>query len=99
MEIFVDEEYGHRYYLWIVGMTDDQLTLFWESLEDINSCRVELKEILPGLLIQLEESSKAYYDALYKCVWYCHVHMNDDSYLYHKVGKSTFWHKGVNNEK
>lgn len=72
--VFLEEEYGYRYYIWHTGMSEEELVNYWESIEDINCLSIHT---LPGKLVAFNGS----YDERPSTKWYAHHHTNLDSEL------------------
>ncbi len=126
--VWLEEEYGYRYWRWDTGMTADELVAWWSALKSVGQYFFSPVH-LPGQLTELHELPIAETDekvmealdkaaALYKegkddealkllhpapwwkhfkarienpdnpGVWYCHIHMDDDSILVKPDGVS-----------
>jgi hypothetical protein len=125
--VWLEEEYGYRYWQWDTGMTAQELVSWWSNLSSVGEYFMSPAH-LPGLLTQLHdepiaESKEEVFRRLEEAerllkegkndeamlllnpapwwkhfrasienpdnpgVWYCHVHMDDDSILVMANGK------------
>ncbi len=72
--VFLEEEYGYKYFIWYTGMSEEDLISYWENIEDIDYFGIH---DLPGKLVRFD----GYYDERPSTKWYAHYHTNLDSSL------------------
>ena len=73
MTVYIEEEYGYRYWKAEVDMTEDALSDWWTTLSDISD--LYICSFFPNAIqIDQETFEKS------NVVW-AHIHCNDDSYL------------------
>jgi hypothetical protein len=90
IEVFLNEEYGYRTWIWHPNMTEDEFISWWENLSDadiikyffnINSLpgaiRKYTERVVPGNALQREYGDPKSHRPYY----YCHFHDVDDSYI------------------
>jgi hypothetical protein len=71
--VYIEEEYGYRYWVWESDKTPDQLTEWWQALESVEPYSVP--DNLPGKVREVDSLPGK------NGVWFCHLHTEDDSYL------------------
>ena len=75
MRIFLEEEYGYRYWIWNTGKAKKEILDWWEKLETVDSfffdpsATLPFGEVLPFVGKKLETEA------------YMHLHEDDDSFL------------------
>ena len=88
--VWVDEEYGHRRWLWKTPFSEKDLEGFWKNLETIPAAKdlpgtVERvfpfpqEGTEPPLYVWGEDQSFLY--CMRDPLWTCHLHLDDDSHL------------------
>lgn len=90
VEVFLNEEYGHKTWIWHPNMTEDEFVSWWQSLTDTDIIKYYFNiKALPGTLrsyIEKDPSGTAqqreYGDPKsHRPYYYCHFHDVDDSYI------------------
>ena len=88
--VYLEEEYGYRYWLWETGMTEEELRAFWGGLPSVSPYFYDPRG-LPGKLTPLETNPTAE-------DWTGHIHMDDDSGLWSPKEKVRIKHGGYREE-
>merc|ERR1711959_267666 len=86
--VFLEEEFGYRYWIWRTGMTPTRLIVWWKALPTVSPYFDPSKGGLPGELTlagsaQISEPGW----------WTAHLHMDNDSWLIRPNG-TVIRHKG-----
>lgn len=94
--VWLEEEYGYRYWRWEPGMTGDELVQWWKELKSVlpyffspAGGVAKCGKRHPGLPGKLEERS---WENFPRCdapnLWRAHIHEDEDSYLKLPDGES-----------
>lgn len=100
--VYIVEEYGYRSWVWETGMTREDLIRWWQELETVEPYFWKMEQ-LPGSLIRVKDDDYEMWtlpsgetvtreemnDSLQ-----AHIHMDDDSYLFHGNAREEWFHKG-----
>ncbi len=104
--VLLEEDYKSRVWLWKVEMSEKELIVWWESIDDIDRYYEYLYD-LPGKLTELAETdfideweayvvpggSKTKKITLPENIYAAHIHSNNDSFL--RINDQYYYHKGV----
>ena len=99
VQVFVEEEYGYRYWIWDTGMTPAALIAWWQALDTVHKYFFSPAS-LPGKMTEIAVANKANmrapsgedYDAFFAALdaarlaaqgWDLHIHQDNDSDLRH----------------
>ena len=89
MKIFIEEEYGYRYWIWDTNKTADELVLWWSSLETVSPFFFDPSQSLPfGTVSPLSEDCMG----IPETEGYLHLHCDDDSEM--RIKENVYYHKG-----
>ena len=96
IELFLNEEYGYRTFIWKPEMTEEQFVNWWSNLSDSDIIKYYFNiKALPGTLRPYVEKTKGnaerreYGDPTsHRPYYYCHFHDVDDSYIV--IGTDTY---------
>ena len=92
MKIFLEEEYGYRYWLWDTGKDKEAVLSWWAELETVIPFFYNPAQTLPfGKVLPLDDAALKRLRAA-GAEAYMHLHEDDDSFL--SVDKKCFFHKG-----
>ena len=72
--VMIEEEYGYRYWIWEPRKTREELIEWWRAVESTDAYLFSPAS-LPGKVTQIRKVRQK------SCLWYCHLHMNRDSFL------------------
>jgi hypothetical protein len=89
IEVFLNEEYGFKTWIWHPNMNEEEFTSWWESLTDSDVIKYYFNiHSLPGTLKEYVEKSpgnaqrREYGDPTsHRPYYYCHFHDVYDSYI------------------
>ena len=89
IEIFLNEEYGYKTWIWHPNMNEEEFTSWWESLTDSDVIKYYFNiHSLPGTLKEYVEKTtgnaqrREYGDPTsHRPYYYCHFHDVYDSYI------------------
>ena len=89
IEVFLNEEYGYKTWIWHPNMNEEEFTSWWESLTDSDVIKYYFNiHSLPGTLKEYVEKSpgnaqrREYGDPTsHRPYYYCHFHDVYDSYI------------------
>lgn len=89
IELFLNEEYGYRTFIWKPEMTEDQFVNWWSNLTDSDIIKYYFNiNTLPGTIIKTEVSNvgnepiRVFGDPKdHVPQYYCHFHDVDDSFV------------------
>lgn len=89
IEVFLNEEYGYKTWIWVPNMNEEQFISWWTSLSESDFIKYYFNiNALPGTLKQYVEKSpgnanqRQYGDPTsHRPYYYCHFHDVDDSYI------------------
>jgi hypothetical protein len=89
IEVFLNEEYGYKTWIWHPNMNEEEFTSWWESLTDSDVIKYYFNiHSLPGTLKEYIEKSpgnaqrREYGDPTsHRPYYYCHFHDVYDSYI------------------
>tara|TARA_R110000851_G_C12954863_1_gene553681 strand:+ start:131 stop:448 length:318 start_codon:yes stop_codon:yes gene_type:complete len=94
MKIFLEEEYGFRYWLWDTDKDKEAVLSWWAELETVIPFFYNPAQTLPfGKVSPLDDTEAA--ASMARQVGaeaYMHLHEDEDSFL--RVDKKNFFHKG-----
>ena len=95
--VLLEEEYGYKYWFWFPKMNQDELEIWWETLETVDPYFMS-PEPLPGDVIFAENMD--YWHALEEAKRHFtgHIHCDDDSWLKKPTGEYIY-HKGYDGER
>ncbi len=85
--IFVDEEYGYRFWLWETEMSRQEVIEFWKSIESMEEHFMDPSKTMPGTWKQVQHSTD-------KVAFKAHMHMDNDSSLHDTSTGIAYLHKG-----
>ncbi len=89
MHIFIEEEYGYRYWVWSLEKDKSEIIQWWENLESVDDYFFNPSKSLPfGKVSPLPEDCMNLPDT----EGYLHLHMDEDSYL--RFNGVIYYHKG-----
>lgn len=96
VEVFLNEEYGYKTWIWRPNMTEEELISWWGSLSESDIIKYYFNiKALPGELKEYVERStgnaqrREYGDPTsHRPYYYCHFHDVDDSYI--SIGNENF---------
>jgi hypothetical protein len=89
IEVFLNEEYGFKTWIWHPNMNEEEFTSWWEALTDSDVIKYYFNiHSLPGTLKEYVEKSpgnaqrREYGDPTsHRPYYYCHFHDVYDSYI------------------
>jgi hypothetical protein len=89
IEIFLNEEYGYRKWIWRPNMTQDEFVSWWENLAESDVIKFYFNiHALPGTLKEYVDrgigsaQTREHGDPTsHRPYYYCHFHDVDDSYI------------------
>lgn len=89
IEVFLNEEYGYKTWIWYPNMNEEEFTSWWEALTDSDVIKYYFNiHSLPGTLKEYVEKSpgnaqrREYGDPTsHRPYYYCHFHDVYDSYI------------------
>jgi hypothetical protein len=90
IEVFLNEEYGYKTWIWKPNMTEDEFVSWWENLSESDIIKYYFNiKALPGTLKEYVEKPtggnalrREYGDPQsHRPYYYCHFHDVDDSYI------------------
>lgn len=89
IEVFLNEEYGYKTWIWTPNMTEDEFVSWWENLSESDIIKYYFNiNALPGTLKEYKDETRGtalrreYGDPTsYRPTYYCHFHDVDDSYI------------------
>lgn len=93
--VWLEEEYGYRYWRWEPEMTAAELIEWWKSLKSVapyffspagGACYCKRSPGLPGKLEELDWEEFPMIDI--PNLWRAHIHEDEDSYLTTPGGES-----------
>jgi hypothetical protein len=89
IEVFLNEEYGYKTWIWKPNMTEDAFVNWWQNLTESEFIKYYFNiNALPGTLKEYKEKNQG--NALqreagdptsHRPYYYCHFHDVDDSYI------------------
>ena len=96
VKVFVEEEYGYRYWRWDTGMAPEALIAWWQALPSVVPYFFSPAS-LPGKMTEIavanrRDPSREDYDAFFAALdaarlsaqgWDLHIHQDNDSDLRH----------------
>lgn len=96
IEVFLNEEYGYKTWIWHPNMTEDEFIAWWQNLTDSDIIKFYFNiKTLPGTLKPFMEKTRGnaerreYGDPTsHRPYYYCHFHDVDDSYIV--IGTDTY---------
>jgi hypothetical protein len=105
VKVFVEEEYGYRYWMWDTGMTPEALIAWWQALDTVHKYFFSPAS-LPGRMTEIavanrRDPSRKDYEAFFAALdaarlvaqgWDLHIHQDNDSDLRHDG--TTYTHAG-----
>lgn len=89
MTVYIEEEYGYRYWKAEVDMTENALAAWWATLTEVTDSNIHT--LFPNVVNISENKFRK------SGVVWAHIHCNDDSYLYLSNG-NTVYHLGYEDE-
>jgi hypothetical protein len=92
IEVFVNEEYGYRTWIWKPNMTEEEFIAWWGSLTETDIIKYYFNiRSVPGIITPTtvkeistnnEDCSRIAGDPkTYQPYYYCHMHDVDDSFI------------------
>ena len=79
IEIFVNEEYGYKTWIWRPNMTEDEFISWWDSLTETDIIKFYFNiRSVPGTIKQTKVKDFA---LNHKPYYYCHMHDVDDTFM------------------
>ena len=89
MKIFIEEEYGYRYWIWTTGKTKSEMISWWSELETVSTFFFNPSHSLPfGDVNPLSEDCMDIPEA----DAYLHLHEDYDSHM--RLDGENYYHKG-----
>jgi hypothetical protein len=99
IEVFINEEYGYKTWIWRPNMTEEEFIAWWESLTEtdiikyffnIKSLHGELKpHTVKEIATQGDSVARMFGDPKsYQPYYYCHMHDVDDTFMC--IGKNRY---------
>jgi len=97
IEVFLNEEYGYRTWIWHPNMTEEEFISWWENLTDSDIIKYYFNiNSLPGTLKPYQDKNpngtalqREYGDPRsHRPYYYCHFHDTDDSYV--SIGNNVY---------
>lgn len=99
IEIFLNEEYGYKTWIWRPNMTEEEFVSWWESLTETDIIKYYFNmKSLPGMLkphtvkeVETTAESVARMPGdpkSYQPYYYCHMHDIDDTFMC--IGKNRY---------
>jgi hypothetical protein len=93
MKIFIEEEYGYRYWIWTIEKTKSEMISWWSELETVIPFFYDPSKSLP--FGDFEHLSEPPLDTQ-EDVHYIHLHEDCDSYM--RLAGENYYHKGFSIE-
>ena len=84
--VYIEEEYGYRYWVWETGMSEEKLIQWWKDLPSVMPFFFSPAKSLTKLPGKLKQSKNKRVEG----VWSCHLHCDDDSHLRSPKGDLTY---------
>lgn len=92
IEVFLNEEYGYKTWIWRPNMSEDEFVLWWNGLTETDIIKYYFNiTALPGTLKEYSKDKKIvtgtaqrreHGDPIsHRPYYYCHFHDVDDSYI------------------
>lgn len=100
MRVFLEEEYGYRYWWWYppASWSWIHLVSFWVSIRSMSCCD-DLPSVLPGTLVQISDEDDSWVGW---ASWRAHYHEDRDSFLcapwFAGIEPTCFYHSGHREE-
>ncbi len=98
--ILLEEEYGYREWFWFPEITKEELIVWWERLESVDSYFMTPEPLIGTLIEAKEKELHQFFSHLEEKQVYMqgHIHVDDDSYLKKPYGKGYIYHKGYSGD-
>lgn len=87
--IYVEEEYGYRYWVWEPQINPKKLAHWWRALKSVEPYSSPAS--LPGVVQNVRKIRQK------EGFWFCHIHTDSDSFLRSPEGE-IIHHAGYNPE-
>lgn len=93
IEIFVNEEYGYKTWIWRPNMTEDEFISWWDSLTETDIIKfyfnirsvpgtIKPTKVKDAALTSLDNGARMAGDPVnHKPYYYCHMHDVDDTFM------------------
>lgn len=96
IEIFLNEQYGYKCWIWNPNMTEEEFVSWWQGLSDSDIIKYYFNiKALPGSLKKFTEKTPGSAEkrergdpTSHKPYYYCHFHDVHDSYIV--IGSETY---------
>lgn len=103
IEVFLNEEYGYKTWIWRPNMSEEEFVSWWDSLTECEFIKYYFNiKSLPGELKEYNKQNEGSSPVremgdptCYRPYYYCHFHDVDDSYV--AIGSNN--HKFKNRSK
>jgi hypothetical protein len=86
VQVYIDEEYGYRFWFWDTGMTEAELVRWWGNLGSVTPFYFSPQGLLPGTVTKIPHFQGP-------TPYLAHLHEDFDSWL-KLPGGTTIYHRG-----